>query len=143
MKRSLLCLLALVLLWSTAALAADPAVGAAGGAVPNLVGKYSGKVEMHFKDKGFKTSQDTMVFEILEQQGHVFHGRKSWNHVGEKGEETFSGVISYDGSYAYVAEHEDGQAIIDIVDGGKTLYLYYTEGGKRPVAIYFELKRQK
>lgn len=135
--RTLIATICCLALLAGTALAADPTAGA----IPNLVGKYSGKHEMHFKDKGFKAAEGVMVLEILEQRGHVLHGKKTWNNGAAKGEETFSGVISADGKYLYIAEHEDGLLEGDIVDGGKGLTLYYLESGKSPKAFFYDLKK--
>lgn len=109
--------------------------------VPNLVGKWTGSMEMHHKIIGFKALETaTGVFDIKEQQGHTFHGVKTWSTPSGSFSETFSGVISADGKRLYITEHEEGIVIGDIISDTDIVF-YYLEHGERPKAMYFEFKR--
>ncbi|MEF2144694.1 MAG: hypothetical protein V3573_04545 [Desulfovibrionaceae bacterium] len=131
---------ALLLAFLTLALAL-PAL--AGGKLPDLTGTWQGKVEIHRADKGFQTNSNHLQFVIKEQQGHVFHGVKTWTDVaGGKYSEPFSGIISVDGEDIYVVEHSDGHMTGE-VESKDRIYLYYLEGGESPKAIFYELDRVK
>ena len=133
-----------VLLSTLCCLALLASAALAGDGVPNLVGKYTGTAELHLKDKGFAKGPQPMVLEILEQQGHTFHGVKTWTqNDGKKGSETFSGVIAGDGKTLYIAEHESGILVGELSSDGQALDLCYVDDGEKPKAIYYPLKRMK
>lgn len=115
----------------------------AGDKLPDIVGAWQGKVEIHRADKGFQENSNHLQFIIKEQKGHAFHGSKEWTDVaGGHYSETFSGVFSADGKRLYIAEHEDGFMTGDVVSQDR-IYLYYLEGGDFPKAIFYELNRSQ
>ena len=136
MKRVLASVLLLgLILCAAPAMAMDP--------TPELLGKWVGQVEMHRADKGFiARGPEVVSFEFLEQVGHSFHGVKTWTTPDGTFSETFSGVISEDGKHLYIAEHEDGLILGDIVSDTH-LALYYLEHGDAPKAMFYELTRKE
>lgn len=107
---------------------------------PNLVGTWQGPTYGHLVEEGFVES--VMTFEILDQQGRVFHGEKSWvsRETGEIITETFSGTVNDDGLVA-IADHEDGGTFVGQVLGDM-LTLQYVEGGPNATAYVTQLTRQ-
>ena len=107
---------------------------------PNLVGTWQGPSQGHLIDEGFVES--VMTFEILDQQGRAFHGKKSWTsrETDEIITETFSGTVNDDGQVA-IADHEDGGTFVGQVMGD-TLTLQYVEGGSNATAYMTQLRRQ-
>ncbi len=136
MKRMLM----LVVLMSLCAAAPASAVNP----IPDLVGEWMGQVEIHHAAKGFITSKPgNVTFEIIEQVGHTFHGVKTWGMPdGTTHKESFSGVVSADGTHVYIAEHEDGLIMGDLISD-TDMALYYLEHGDAPKAMFYELKRVK
>ncbi|MCD4783286.1 MAG: hypothetical protein K8T10_05560 [Candidatus Eremiobacteraeota bacterium] len=110
--------------------------------VPNLVGHWHGKSMMHFKKDGFKKAKEPLKFIVKKQEGRVFTGTKIWISNGKEMSENFSGVVAITNKKIYIAEHEDGLVIGDIVSKNK-IVIYYIEDGENSKVIITELDRVK
>lgn len=132
MKITLLTILSMFLL-SSAALAMEP----------DLVGIWNGTTTEHTKSKGFITALGNTQWIVTEVKDGAFTGKKVWkHHTSNQLEEPFSGVISADGKKLYIAEHEDGMLIGDVLSPQK-IVLYYLESGPKAKAQRIELTRAK
>lgn len=110
--------------------------------VPNLVGHWHGKSMMHTKKDGFKKGQVVSKFIVEKQEGRVFSGKKIWVSNGTEMTENFSGVVTICNKKIYLAEHEDGMVIGDIISKDK-IVIYYMESGPEAKVIMTELDRVK
>lgn len=113
----------------------------AGGAIPNLVGKWQGKATMHGKIHGFELLP-SMTFIVEEQEGRIFKGRKEWKSRGKEYAEGFSGLINKDNKQLFLAEHQGGIDIGEITSRDQII-LYYLKDGRNASAAIYELKRLK
>lgn len=112
----------------------------------NLVGEWEGAGAFHgikpTGDVGF--SGDTpFLFVVKEQKGRLFSGYKEITiPSGKKVREALSGVVAADNTTFYLAEHEDGMFIGEVLSPGKMM-LYYVESGPTAHAAYAELEKKK
>jgi hypothetical protein len=113
----------------------------AGTSIPNMIGTWQGKATMHGKMHGFESLQ-SITFIIEDQKGRVFKGRKEWMVKGKKYVEGFSGLISADNSKLYLAEHQGGTDIGEIITRDQ-IVLYYMKDGRNASTAFYELKRSK
>ena len=113
----------------------------AGGAIPNLVGKWKGKAAIHGKVRGFELLSG-ITFIVEEQKGRIFKGHKEWKAKGKEYSEDFSGLIDKDNKQLYLVEHQGGIDFGEITDRDKII-LYYLEDGSDANAAIYELKRFK
>jgi hypothetical protein len=113
----------------------------AGGSIPNLIGTWQGKATSHSKVHGFEILSG-ITFIIEDQKGRVFKGRKEWMVKGKKYVEGFSGLISVDNSKLYLAEHQGGTDIGEIITRDQ-IVLYYMKDGRNASTAFYELKRSK
>jgi len=109
---------------------------------PELVGTWNSKVSTHKMNGGFVTNEGKGKWIIEEVKDGAFFGKKVWNVEGKDREEGFSGVISVDGKKLYIAGHDDGVTIGDVMSPDK-LMLYYMESGDRAKAMRIELNREQ
>jgi len=110
---------------------------------PDLVGPWNGTTTEHTRSKGFITAMGNTQWIVTEVKDGAFTGKKVWkHHTSEQREEAFSGVISADGKKLYIAEHEDGVLIGDVISPRK-IVLYYMESGPKAKAQRIELTRSK
>ncbi len=109
----------------------------------DLIGTWNGTTTEHTKSKGFITGLGNTQWIVTEVKDGAFTGKKVWkHHTSEQREEAFSGVISADGKKLYIAEHEDGVLIGDVMSPDRIM-LYYMESGKKAKAMRIELTRQQ
>jgi len=107
---------------------------------PELIGTWNATVVTHKKDGGFTKAEGKGKWIIEEVKDGAFYGKKVWNIEGKDREEGFSGVIGVDGKKLYIAEHEDGVMIGDVLSPDRIM-LYYMESGTKAKAMRIELKR--
>lgn len=112
---------------------------AAAQQAPDITGSWKAQGKMHHMEKGFLDGHGA-TYEILEQQGNLLRGRKTWEHGGETYQETFSGIVTPEGDI-YFAEQMDGIMLGKMVDK-KTLRLYYLESGPDGKAIVLDLVKE-
>ena len=124
--------IAVALLLATASIAAAQQA-------PDLTGAWNATAKIHHIEKGFLEGHGA-TYEILEQQGNLFGGQKSWTHGDTRYAERFSGIITPEGEI-YFAEQMDGIMLGKVVDE-KTLQLYYLESGPGGKAILLELVKE-
>ncbi|WP_300160916.1 hypothetical protein [Solidesulfovibrio sp.] len=138
MKRYVIAVVAIMLLWASGA--------AAQNALPQLVGTWRGQSEVLLGTSNFST-QD-VEFVILKQQGHLFTGVKRYVKEPEriKTEETFTGVILNDARMIAFSDSDTGYnfAIMTGPDRLEIAYVHDGLGKKQPsMACFLALTRQK
>ena len=126
-----LCLVA-ALTWAVPSFAEEPA----------LVGTWNSKVTTHKKDGGFTRNAGKGKWIIEEVKDGAFYGKKVWNIDGTDREEGFSGVIGVEGKKLYMAGHDDGVTIGDVLSPDRIM-LYYMESGEKAKAMRIELAREQ
>jgi opacity protein-like surface antigen len=107
---------------------------------PELVGTWNSSVVTHKKDGGFTKAEGKGKWIIEEVKDGAFFGKKVWNISGTDREEGFSGVIGVDGKKLYMAGHDDGVTIGDVMSPDRIM-LYYLESGPKAKVMRIELKR--
>jgi hypothetical protein len=119
---------------------AQPAA-AAGAAVPNITGTWTGTSAGHIEQIGF-VQHDTLKYVITDQKGRAFTGIKEYPlEDGKVVNESFSGIITRNGEI-YIVDHESG-----IMNGGligqDEMEFAYLDDMIQSKALVITLTRQK
>ena len=104
------------------------------GDFPDLTGDWYAKGSMFVvKDGDLHVTNDVpgIAYTISRQEGRLFYGVKKFTRIvdGVRHEETFVGVISEDGDDLYLADHEAGYAVGEILNDGAVIELTYLTDG--------------
>ena len=109
--------------------------------VPDVTGVWKGTSVGYIVNEGF-IQYPTTTFNITEQKGHIFIGRKEYESLdGRMNYEEFTGVVTTNGEF-YQTDNVKGFSI-GRVTAPDSLEIIYLEEGNNTKAIMTNLTRQR
>ncbi|HWQ67803.1 MAG TPA: hypothetical protein VN372_13170 [Methanospirillum sp.] len=101
--------------------------------LPNLTGLWKGTSSGYMVGLGF--SEDSMMYNITEQNGQAFIGYKEYFFKGEEpGREDFAGIINDDGTI-YIVDYPGGTVIGKLIGSDEMKLNSFNDGDESYVFI--------
>ena len=107
--------------------------------IPNVTGIWKGTSSGYMVGLGF--SEDSMMYNITEQDGQAFNGYKEYTLEGEEpGREDFAGIITDDGTI-YIVDYPGGTVIGKLI-GTDEMNLNSFNDGEESYVFISTMKRE-
>jgi hypothetical protein len=101
--------------------------------IPNLTGIWKGTSSGYMVGLGF--TEDSMTYNITEQNGQCFIGSKEYSFKAEKpGKEDFAGMITDDGTI-YIVDYPGGTVIGTLIGSDEMKLNSFNDGNESYVFI--------